>query len=513
VQTEATTPVAKVPIRAGIATLSGFGLRLAVERRQLVLSDGIGEDRRLSRLSKADAAEAKLRRVVAIGRTGSVSFEALRWLLDAGAGFVLLDREERVVSAIATPRRDDSNLRRAQALASASTPNGAAVTRYLLDRKIAGQRRVLDTFGLEAPAAAAGVFDRAQQAAERPSTTVEEMLSFESQAAAFYWSSWSTVALRFAHDARVPAHWRIFGKRESPFTSTPRSASNCANAVINYLYALLEAETTIALVSIGVDPGLGVFHRDQAYRNSFSCDVMEAVRPEVDAFVLDLLRRRTFAARDFSEGSDGVVRIMPPLSHELGATASAWARLVAPIAEHVAGLLVGKAVPTILSGTRRSRGTKAKESPAKAALRGVERTCRSCGSRRAEPARLYCKACSATVRAEQTRAAGAASRARHAALLAAGDHPSSRPEVRKRIATAQRARKRLEAEWVDDVTLNGVDFKRDILPGLFVVSVRRIAHATGLAVASCARIRSGLVVPHRSLWSALLALSRRSAGH
>ena len=48
---------------------------------------------------------------------------------------------------------------------------------------------------------------------------------------------------------------------------TPGSI-NLANAMLNYLYAVLESETRLAVAALGLDPGLGFFHTDTAARDS-----------------------------------------------------------------------------------------------------------------------------------------------------------------------------------------------------------------------------------------------------
>jgi integrase len=52
--------------------------------------------------------------------------------------------------------------------------------------------------------------------------------------------------------------------------------------------------------------------------------------------VLDLLERRTFRKAEFTESSDGHVRLLAPLTHELAETMPLWAKSLGPIAEHVA---------------------------------------------------------------------------------------------------------------------------------------------------------------------------------
>lgn len=105
---------------------------------------------------------------------------------------------------------------------------------------------------------------------------------------------------------RRPGHWRHFGTRVSPLTEpSPRRAVNPANAVLNYLYAILEAEARIAALAVGLDPVLGLLHADRPNRDSLACDLMEPVRPAVDRLVLELLSRRTFTKEDVFELLDG----------------------------------------------------------------------------------------------------------------------------------------------------------------------------------------------------------------
>jgi hypothetical protein len=135
----------------------------------------------------------------------------------------------------------------------------------------------------------------------------------------------------------VPEHWLTFGRRHSLISNpTPRRAINPANAILNYLYAILEAEARIAALRMGLDPGLGVLHADQRARDSLPCDLMEAVRPKVDAFVLELLASRTFRKTDLFETREGICRLMPPFTHELAETSALWARELGPVTERVA---------------------------------------------------------------------------------------------------------------------------------------------------------------------------------
>lgn len=83
------------------------------------------------------------------------------------------------------------------------------------------------------------------------------------EAASAYWHAWAPLPVRFSsRDARkLPEHWIGFGQRASRITGGPRTATNPANAILNYLYSLLGAEAIFACHGVGLDPGLGIFHR------------------------------------------------------------------------------------------------------------------------------------------------------------------------------------------------------------------------------------------------------------
>src|SRR5204863_7747579 len=111
-------------------------------------------------------------------------------------------------------------------------------------------------------------------------------------------------------ETRVPAYWCAFGARVSPLTGSPRLAVNPPNAMLNYLYAVLESESRLAAVALGLDPGIGVLHVDTPARDSLACDLMEAIRPQVDAYVLDWILCQPLRREWFFEQRDGNCRLM-----------------------------------------------------------------------------------------------------------------------------------------------------------------------------------------------------------
>lgn len=480
-----------MPIREGIVVLSGYNLRIRIDRRHLAVEDGCGLDRREARFSKAPS---RLRRLVVLGHTGFVSLEALRWLSDAKAALVVIDADGTVIASTAPQRINDPRLCRLQALAI-GTPVGVKITRELLSRKVEGQRGVLATIGALDPVKASA-FDEflGRIAAAR---SIEECLGAESVMAAHYFRAWEgRIATQFVkRDApAIPAHWRAFGGRSSHITGNPRTATDPVNALLNYLYALLEAETRIALLTFGIDPGLGFAHADVSNRDALALDVMEAGRPAVDSWLLDLIATRPFIAREFIEGRDGRCRLTPPLAHELAASIGRWRSVVAPIVEQVVDLIGGAdrdLSPIVGLAARKAKPRLAgiaEYMPRARIATTVDRRRKHVSTAQLD---LRCRNCGEPFRGKRCKGCGFAP-------LSVDDAGTDRQRV---TAMAQARANRDWSGAADDR-----DFNRDILPGLQGVTLRRIMEATGLSKRFASQIRNGLAVPHRRHWPSLAKL-------
>ena len=442
----------------GICVLSGYGLRIAVERGHLVVEDGVGADRRSLVYSRIDR---ELKRVVILGHAGTISLDAIRWLHGVGVPLIHLDTNGTIF-LVATPRGAAAPAQRRAQLRAIDSPLGVDIARGLIAAKIEGQLGVLRHIegSDEAQEYVAACGERARRV-----KTLAEVRQIEPLAARAYWRAWRRVPVRFdAQDAkRRPRHWRHFGSRISPLTDpSPRKAVNPANALLNYIYAILEAEARIAALAVGLDPVLGLLHADRPNRDSLACDLMEPVRPAVDRYVLELLSRRTFTKEDVFELLDGQCRLLPPLTHDLAVTAARWARLVRPVADEVADRLGGV--------RRRWRGTRSN---------GV-----GVNSRR------------------RPRGPTGVTREFGGADGDAADQPAS-PMARR-----MRALRAANREWE---RLHGrpdpAEFKRDVLPGLVNLTLRQMEAATGLSRALCTKIRRGDIVPHPRYWEPLIDLT------
>lgn len=485
--------------------MDGYGIRIAIERGQLIVCDGVGRSRRELRVPKVGHG---ISRLVIVGHTGTVSLEALRWLNRVGIHFAHIDTDGKALTATAHEAVGNSRLRRAQALA-ADTATGLDIVCTLLDHKLAGQARNTRTVLNDDDTA-----ERIEQHRTRLGTadTITSAREIEATAAGDYFTSWiGNVGYRWANNDRdlIPDHWTTFASRRSLLTRGNNArATDPINAALNYLYALGEIECRRACLILGLDPGLGFLHADTPTRNSLALDLIEAIRPDIDAHLLHLCQTRTFTIRDFTETDDGHTRALPPFTHQLAATLPQWEAAIAPIAEHVAHLLADSSpynVPkrrpltgAVRSATasehavKRRKSTTTSRPPRHVSQRN--RYCIDCGADLPTTATIYCKSCWPKHQSEYGRRAVAAS----AAAIA---NPAKRAERNRNISATK-----LKAidETMRELGHRKEDWER-LAPMVGRLTLKQIMDSTGLAISQASRVKSGKFRPHPRHWRALAA--------
>jgi CRISPR-associated endonuclease Cas1 len=496
-----------------ICVVDGMGLSMNVERGHLLVNDGIGRQRRERRYHKATHG---LTRIVVLGSTGTVSLDALRYCEQLGITVVIIDPREMRPTFVSMPKgTNDARLRRVQCGVQ-DTALGIDLSRQLLGAKLQGQAKVLRSV-LHAAGPAESVDTLRDQLLT--STSLDEIREFEASAAACYFNAWSRSSLTTPMFTRkdlsnVPDHWSRFDGRRSVLQSNNgnRKAERPMNAILNYLFALLEVEAVLACHVIGLDPSLGIMHADAKGRESMALDLMEPVRPLVEEWTLHYLASHSFKKSDFVETSDGQVRLLAPLTHELAGSMSQWKKEVAPWTEKVAHLfgqvMRGKYQPvTPLTGDnylraqREVKARKTKEavyrdvftregtSP-KQRVKGEGKVplhnCSICGGRLLRGQHVNCPSCWETL---------------------AGQDFSTR---KNRGDAISRAREE-ERKWREARPSKGDPevYLREILPGLERITLSQIMGACGVAKSTASAIRSGGRVPHERHWEALAQLGSK----
>jgi hypothetical protein len=241
--------------------------------------------------------------------------------------------------------------------------------------------------------------------------------------------------------------------------------------------------------AMGLDPGIGLLHVDTDARDSLACDLMEPVRPQVDAYLLDWLTREPLRREWFFEQRDGNCRLMGSFAVRLSETARTWGRAVAPIAEWVARELwstVQKPTRQRLPATRLTQSHKreakgtSEHLPAPAPPKPI-RVCRGCGAPLIY-GKNFCSLCGVVIARDEL--IKNAQRGRIAAQ--SREAQARRTETQRRNANAQRA-----WEKSGEPRLSEETYRREIQARRANVTVSVLMSALNVCESYAADIRRG----------------------
>lgn len=123
--------------------------------------------------------------------------------------------------------------------------------------------------------------------------TLDQLRGVEGQAAAIYFSA---LGKCFRQDSIV-----FNGRNRRP----PRDP---VNALLSLGYMLLMGEVSCALMSQGLQVGLGFLHEPSRRRQALALDLLEIFRqPVIDRLTISLFNRKVFTVLDFETQTDGGV--------------------------------------------------------------------------------------------------------------------------------------------------------------------------------------------------------------
>jgi len=467
----------------------------------LEIEDGVGTDRRCIRLPRVGH---HLKRLVCIGSDGFVSLAALKWLEGQDTSFVLLERNGKVQCVTGPVRPSEARLRRSQALA-AGNGIGLEIARTLIDAKLKGEERVLRE-SLNSPVSADLISGFRQKLASADSFDAIRIV--EAIAAGCYFREWRFIPVIWpkADVKKIPDHWRFAGSRQSPLSGGPRSSVTPVQSVLNYCFALLHAETRLCLSALRLDPGLGIgLHTDTANRDSLALDVLEPIRPEIAAWLLDSVLREPLRRFDFFETPSGVCRLRSGLCKKLSDTTSVWRKLVAPWAEYVAQALWTGSKPKhrtdLIRPTRlmQQHRTEAKGGTWVSQIRLPKSAhlCPGCGKK----IRSESETCVRCAVANSTK--NMLEAARIGRLTANGPEAQAKRAIKARKnALAQHSWKASDQPaWLTEEL-----FEQKIQPRLSNVSMSAVRSALGVSRWYASKIRQGHYCPHPRHWTALAEL-------
>ncbi len=246
-------------------------------------------------------------------------------------------------------------------------------------------------------------------------------------------------------------------------------------------------------------------HKDTPNRDSLACDLMEPVRPLVDAYVFDWMNRGPLRREWFFEQTNGNCRLMASFVTQLSETAMAWRKAVSPYAEKAARIFWDGRTKRSKFSFLPTRLTQARRSQAKAgnlvanvpAIPKPQLRCQRCGAP-VTAGSIYCGKCVPAINREsmleKAKPGRIATHSPTAEARRAATHA-------KQVEALRRWNPSELPKWLDEEV-----YRREILPRLSVLTVKTIRSVIDVSHPYATLIKRGERIPHPRHWRTLANL-------
>jgi CRISP-associated protein Cas1 len=283
--------------------LHGFGTSVRVNGRTLEV-DWRSEGRKESYRPQPLPFDS----IVVDSLTGSVSFEALRFLAIHDVPVTLLRWNGTVLSTIMPRGPSNGELRVAQVEAYADSGRRLKIAREFIREKVAKTLSLAEHFSRTLPVTPEPIRTEAEFGV---GSTLNDLRLYEARVAQTYWKEYAKA---------VESLWPKSGfvSRRSPQRSWNNSAADPTNALLNYGYSLLESACRSAIISVGLLPEIGFVHETAPSKLPLAYDLQEPFRWLVDLSVIEVLRdRKLDRKKEFIVTEHYHVRLRPSAARVL----------------------------------------------------------------------------------------------------------------------------------------------------------------------------------------------------
>jgi len=273
--------------------IEGFGKSISKRDNQIVIKE---------KGKEIDYFLAKDLTQIVISGKGSITFDALRLLAENDVDCIDIDWKGRLDYRLSPVEKKNVFIKKEQYY-SLSDKRSGILAKAFIKAKIENQKATLGTLAksrnndiLSTQRDKLKEFShKIDEIPDKPAEDIRgSIFGVEGQASIEYWKGFKSVLdEKFGFESR-----------------SGRGAQDPVNSMLNYGYAIIQADIWRTLHLAGLDPYCGFLHSDRKGRTSLVFDLMEEFRQQiVDKTVLSILNRKQVDTDDF-ELKDGYMIIL-----------------------------------------------------------------------------------------------------------------------------------------------------------------------------------------------------------
>lgn len=268
-----------------ILLLNGYGGSLNVDGAKLIIKDGVTALDVVPEEYVFSPKKIDVDHVVIYGRGGNLSFDSIRWLIKHNIQISILNWDGTLLTTMLPPESVQVKTKFHQYYAYNDITLRVKISRKILEAKFARTQQVLDWLKERYPsikndfASELVLFQKA--------TSLSSMMMVEGRIASIFWQEFAKI---------VPKNYEFDNRR---YQKRPWGAGDMTNCMLNYGYALLEAECLRAINSSGLDAHIGFLHEMHNGKNSLAYDLQEPFRYLIDLAIINLIENKVMDKKDF----------------------------------------------------------------------------------------------------------------------------------------------------------------------------------------------------------------------
>lgn len=262
--------------------LDGYGIDLRVDKAKLIIKHqtDLSNETIVYSPRKID-----IDHIVIYGRSGEISFDAIRWLMKHYVQVSFLNWDGQLLTSMLYEKNIGSEAKVEQYKQFTNPIKRFENAKKFIEGKFKQQQLVLD-YLKERYSIIDNDFSKEVELFKN-AKTIQDILLSEGRVASHYWKQIAKI---------IPKEYEFEGRK---YKKEAKGTGDKVNCMFNYGYAILEAEVLKSINSIGLDRHIGFLHERQVGKNSLAYDLQEPFRFLIDLAILDIIENKTIKDSDF----------------------------------------------------------------------------------------------------------------------------------------------------------------------------------------------------------------------
>jgi CRISP-associated protein Cas1 len=295
-----------------ILVLNGHGIQMFVDGAKLHIRDGRSSSTEIPTEYNFSPQRIDIDNIVINGRSGNISLDAIRWLVKHGVQVTVLNWDGKLLTSMLPPEGVQVKTKFAQYRTFEDPKLRLILAKKIIEAKFERTQLFLDYLNQRYPEVNTNLPQDSSDM--KDAKTIKEVMGVEGVVAAFYWEQYQKAIPELLE----------FSSRCVGRTNRPMGASDTVNCMLNYGYALLEAECLRAINSVGLDAHVGFLHEMSKGKYSLAYDMQELFRFLVDLAVLNLIEKGTMEKKDFIRTENFTMKLRTSGTRKITIELNSW---------------------------------------------------------------------------------------------------------------------------------------------------------------------------------------------